>query len=253
MKMNFTNPIPAYRCKTVLVSLILTVLTGCASITSTSMATSEEASPVVEVKSEKGTTSSDFKAPSKAATAVVSETKTEEKDSNESTKTEDTEARTLCETIIRSYFQKRNERCLSETNLSERDYKQHLSTTIKEIVYAATTFGYGGFPSAVDILAIISVESSFNSKASYRGSKGLMQIHVPAHGKNFIGKNIFDVKTNIEYGSDLLYEYYVLLGRNRKAAILAYNAGIGNYLKGRYNIEYWHKYQKALMVLSSSP
>ena len=62
------------------------------------------------------------------------------------------------------------------------------------------------------ILSVISVESGFNERAvSKAGAVGLMQVHVPAHGKKFEdygGKEaLFDVRANMTVGAEILANY----------------------------------------------
>lgn len=133
---------------------------------------------------------------------------------------------------------------------------EHISTKWKvspalatSIVNLAEKNARADFPKRNDILAIIAVESSFNPKASFRGSHGLMQIEKKSHLKKLAGRNIFDIAVNIELGSNILYEYFMLVGKNVKATLLSYNAGIGNYKKGRYKLEYYQKYKTQLALL----
>lgn len=120
----------------------------------------------------------------------------------------------------------------------------------KRIVYLAAKYAYADFPKRNDILAIIAVESSFRPKASYRGSHGLMQIEKKSHVKSLRGRNIKDPAVNIELGSQILNEYYQALGNSKKNAILAYNAGIGNFLKHRYHLDYYNKYSDKVSSIS---
>lgn len=55
----------------------------------------------------------------------------------------------------------------------------------------------------------------------------------------------FDIDENIRRSVELLKEYFVILKGNRKHTILAYNAGIGNFKKGRFDSKYWERYQRA--------
>lgn len=55
----------------------------------------------------------------------------------------------------------------------------------------------------------------------------------------------FDIDENIQRSVALLKEYFSLLKENRKHTILAYNAGIGNFKKGKFDSKYWERYQRA--------
>lgn len=81
------------------------------------------------------------------------------------------------------------------------------------------------------ILSVISVESGFNERAvSKAGAVGLMQVHVPAHGKKFEdhgGKEaLFDVRANMTVGAEILANYLTKQGTVKKA--LKYYVGAAN-------------------------
>ena len=90
-----------------------------------------------------------------------------------------------------------------------------------------------GFPRKSDILAIIAIESRFKSGAiSSKGAKGLMQV---------LYKDTNNDYDNLVAGIKLLKEYRESLGSD-KAAVHAYNVGIGNYRKGMRSNNYYSKY-----------
>lgn len=67
--------------------------------------------------------------------------------------------------------------------------------------------------------------------AKNKRSKGIMQVN----------NGPWDLAENMKAGVKLLREYFEMLG-NKKAAILAYNCGPANYIKGRCrNINYYVK------------
>ncbi len=96
------------------------------------------------------------------------------------------------------------------------------------------------FPKVEDILAIAWIESTFNPKAKNSISNGIMQVN----------NGSFDMRKNMEQGVKLLIEYYNALG-SEKAAVIAYNVGIGNYRKGNFGLKYWNKFQKAKKEIES--
>lgn len=73
---------------------------------------------------------------------------------------------------------------------------------------------YEDFPKREDILAVIQVESKFNSKAKGLGGRGLMQVR---HGS-------YDPELNLTQGVQYLRDMYERYGSSRKA-FMAYNAG----------------------------
>ena len=93
------------------------------------------------------------------------------------------------------------------------------------------------FPTLHDTLAIISIESSFNSTAvSTSGALGLMQI--------LYTKTSFEPTENISHGTILLKEYRDRLA-TESDAVQAYNLGIGNFKEGIRNQKYLHKFKQA--------
>ncbi len=91
------------------------------------------------------------------------------------------------------------------------------------------------FPSKIDVLSIIAIESRFKTDAtSNKGAKGWMQIRY---------KKVANEYENILAGIELLTTYRRLLGSER-AAIQAYNVGIKNYRDGMRNEKYYQNYFK---------
>jgi hypothetical protein len=118
----------------------------------------------------------------------------------------------------------------------------------RRIVTVANKYARPDFPRAEDILAIIAVESTFNTNARYRGSWGLMQIEAKSHRKQYVGESLTNVETNIRVGSEVLSQYYEIT-KSKQGAIVAYNVGIGNFLSGHKNRPYLKKVNKELALL----
>lgn len=90
------------------------------------------------------------------------------------------------------------------------------------------------FPKAIDIVSIARVESAFKPGARNKESNGIMQVNGGS----------FEVSKNMIQGTRILREYYLRLG-SEKAAVMAYNIGIGNYKRGRFLIngdQYYSKF-----------
>lgn len=121
----------------------------------------------------------------------------------------------------------------------------------KEIVELATEYAHTTFPKRNDILALIAVESTYDVNARSRGCLGLMQIEKKSHLKLIKGRSLKNPRVNIEVGSTVLNQYHVILKGNERGTVLSFNAGIGNFLKGRYKSEYHAKYQKERKLFSS--
>lgn len=111
-----------------------------------------------------------------------------------------------------------------------------------KVIYLANKHSKDTFPRKTQILAIMSIESRFKSSAkSSKNAKGLMQI---------LYKKTSGDEENVLAGVDLLVKYNSIL-KSEKAAIIAYNVGIGNYKKGIRNNKYYVKFNKELELLKS--
>lgn len=95
------------------------------------------------------------------------------------------------------------------------------------------------WPKTEDVLAIIATESSFRSDAKTQTSYGLMQVN----GKVW-GNNHKDVEKNIEKGIDILHSYWKSLDKDVKKTVVAYNIGITDVKKGKWNADYLNKFHK---------
>lgn len=112
-----------------------------------------------------------------------------------------------------------------------------------EIVGQAEELSYKDFPNKIDILALIATESMFkNEVTDGSGSCGLAQVNAKANSLDPTVVCKFPM-TNMEHGVRILRENFIRLGNSRKA-LLAYNAGVGNFLKGNYNEDYHRKFLK---------
>lgn len=112
------------------------------------------------------------------------------------------------------------------------------------VVDLAEKYSHPVFPTKLDILATIAIESRFNPNASYRGSKGLMQVLISSHRKD-IPPGRFDIEQQIKVGALIHKQNYSEL-HNAKASVMAYNVGLGAYKKGKRPNPYWDKFRKAL-------
>lgn len=116
------------------------------------------------------------------------------------------------------------------------------------VIKLANKLSYTDFPKAIDIISIARVESGFNPNAlnleiskinpnrKIQSSKGIMQVQGGS----------FDVTKNMTAGVEILREYYLNL-KSKKAAVIAYNIGIGNYKRGKCKesgAEYWARFSK---------
>lgn len=129
-----------------------------------------------------------------------------------------------------------------------KHFKCSLQVALDSIKFA-NLYSHKDFPKRDDILAIIAVESRFNPEASYRGSKGVMQVLVKTHRDKISGK--FDLPQQIRVGRNILRQSYELTGSSSKAAVMAYNVGIGAYLRGSRPTGYYHKYTLQLAWIKS--
>lgn len=147
-----------------------------------------------------------------------------------------------------SLIEKLTKEDVKESSLVKRISSQYKKDEryVDRIVTLADKYAYKDFPTKLDILAVMAVESAFNNTVCYHGSCGLMQIELKSHRKKGITRsNYKQLETNIRIGSEILREYFLLSKKNKKGTFLAYNAGIGNYQKGRYKTSYYSKIVKA--------
>lgn len=138
---------------------------------------------------------------------------------------------------------------ITVTEIKTQKLTQFISTKyrvdrglVENIVKKAYNFQHTSFPTAIDILAIIAIESSFNKYAvSKVNAKGVMQIYYKPTS--------FDIHENMKDGVTLLKEYSSVL--NQEGAVEAYNLGIGNYRSGMRNKEYLNKFKTIKQQLES--
>lgn len=121
-----------------------------------------------------------------------------------------------------------------------------------EIVELAHKHADEVFPQALDILALIAVESSFNPKAVSKlkrdPARGLMQVRPGIWGVD--PKALNSVEKQIVVGVRILKKYYGRTG-DAEGTFHAYNMGITNYRRGRTNPGYVAKIAAERDFLSS--
>ena len=92
------------------------------------------------------------------------------------------------------------------------------------------------FPKVADVLAIIHVESVYKERARLGKARGLMQVN----------NGSYHPERNIQQGVELLKYLHERFG-SRKKAIIAYNIGEGNFVRGRLRkrgLGYFNKVDK---------
>jgi len=106
------------------------------------------------------------------------------------------------------------DRLAESFNISRSDAQLAVSLAYK--------FGGDTFPTPVDVLSVMAVESSFKPQAIHKigPSVGLMQVNVKVHGKEVQHSSVTNVRTGVE----ILTQYRNRLKTNRQA-LLAYNLG----------------------------
>lgn len=115
---------------------------------------------------------------------------------------------------------------------------------IEEVVLEARRLTSNGeFPFFEDVLAIIWVESHFRERAYNNGSIGYMQVEEESHPEKIQGRDLNNLYVNLEVGTKVLIQDHRWVGAKggRKATYSVYNAGIGNFYKGNYKLEYFEK------------
>jgi len=113
-----------------------------------------------------------------------------------------------------------------------------------EVVELAHKYEKPTFPKAEDILAKIGIESSFNpeavSKLKKDPARGLTQVRPKTSG--IPAEELHTIENQIKHGADILHKFYRRL-KTKKAALLAYNVGPTAYKQGRFNPEYYTKFE----------
>lgn len=121
---------------------------------------------------------------------------------------------------------------------------------VQEVVDLAYKYESPDFPKAIDILAIIGVESSFDpsakSQLKHDPAVGLMQVRPGIW--NIKPSDLATVEQQIKHGSQILSHYYKKLG-NAEDAVQAYNIGITNFNRGRRNERYVSKYRNLVAAV----
>lgn len=93
-----------------------------------------------------------------------------------------------------------------------------------------------------DLLAIVRVESAFQTKARNRGNKGLMQVNVSWHKNKLKGKNVYNVRDNILVGGTI-YRDCLVRGKSKNKGLKCYN--------GNGDRKYISKFTKAKKEISN--
>ena len=81
------------------------------------------------------------------------------------------------------------------------------------------------------VLTMINIESGFRPKVRNRNASGLMQVIPYWHRDKIAGRNIFDVRTNIEVGTTILQDCLIKVKDNFAKAVSCYSGGTKNYAK----------------------
>lgn len=117
---------------------------------------------------------------------------------------------------------------------------------VNDIVILAHKYEDPVFPKAIDILAVIAVESSFNPEAvsqlRHDPARGLMQVRPGVWGLDV--SDLDNIENQIQIGARILKRYYART-KNPESALQAYNVGITNYKRGVKNPRYLQKIHAA--------
>jgi len=112
-------------------------------------------------------------------------------------------------------------------------------TPPKRIVKLAKQLAYPDFPTYLDILAVIRVESAYRTNA-INPEKG-----IPSVGIMQVRGGSKDLDKNMIAGTGLLRQYYKRLDSSENA-IRSYNVGIGTFKAGKAKISADQYYKKFL-------
>lgn len=113
------------------------------------------------------------------------------------------------------------------------------------IVHLAHRYEKPDFPKAIDILAVIGIESSFDSNKQsnlkHDPAMGLTQIRTKMWQMN--PKTIKgDLDSQIKMSAHILNKYYYKLNRDPESAVHAYNVGLTAFKRGQFNPQYVEKF-----------
>lgn len=120
----------------------------------------------------------------------------------------------------------------------------------KYILDFSTKLAYKDFPTQVDILAIIRVESGFNPNAFNPEHSKInpMRKVPPSIGLMQVQNGSFLPKENMRQGTSKLREYYIkYCKRNIECAVTSYNIGPTNYKNGKVlnsGKKYYNKFKQ---------
>lgn len=134
------------------------------------------------------------------------------------------------------------------TNKIKTKYNVEASLA-ENIVHFAFKHQQPVFPRATDLLAIISIESSFrlnvSEKLAVDPGRGLFQQRLVMWGKELpLVCGTLVLEKQFQCSAAILSQKYKETG-NKHSAVSAYNQGVGNYNKrGIVNAEYVSKYQR---------
>lgn len=73
------------------------------------------------------------------------------------------------------------------------------------------------------LLAVVRVESAFNTRASNQGNVGLTQTLLRYHKPKYRGRNVYDVHANLEVGGSVLRDCLKRRKHNLDKALRCYN------------------------------
>lgn len=118
----------------------------------------------------------------------------------------------------------------------------------KQVVEFAHMYGNASFPTPKDILAIISIESSFNPTAKSKLKKdpavGLTQIRPNVWKRLIKPGELTSTENQVKYAAMILTQYHAKLG-DVTSAVNAYNVGLTAHLRGTTNHKYIRKFYTA--------
>lgn len=130
------------------------------------------------------------------------------------------------------------------------------SSLIVDVVKYADKYARPDFPTKVDILSVIAIESSFNPKAVSNlktdPAIGLTQIR-PGQWSHKIKKNeLISIENQVKYAAEILEINYQSLNKDPKLALHAYNLGLTAAKRGDRNMNYVDKFQREKSYLINS-
>lgn len=132
------------------------------------------------------------------------------------------------------------------TYLIKKRFTSKSEYFISDVVKYADKYARPDFPTKVDILSVIAIESSFNPEAKSNlktdPAIGLTQIRPGQWSHKLKKQELKSIENQVKYAAEILEINYQSLNRNANLALNAYNIGLTATRRGDRNDNYVTKF-----------